>query len=631
MCGITGYIDFTKSTLSETIEEMVQTLYHRGPDDRGTEHFKTDNAVIGMGQARLSIIDLSPAGHQPMHYKNYCIVFNGEIYNYKEIRKDLEKAGHHFLSHSDTEVILHAYEYWGVEFLHRLIGMFVIAIYDKNVGKFIIFRDRAGIKPIYYYWHNGLFLFASELKALNIHSDFKKLINDAALRLFFDFGYVPAPYTIFENTHKIEPGRFITIDLVKKDISYSTYWDINDFYRLPKLDINYSDAKDQIHELLISAYNYRMVADVPVGIFLSGGYDSTSVSAILQKDRTRKLKTFTIGFEEGNNEVPFARETARLLGTDHNEYTCTTREAQEIIPVLSYYYDEPFADSSAIPTILVSRLARKQVTVALSADAGDEIFAGYGHYIKLGRHLKQLNLIPDMFKSITRPVIDKISNLFPSICSEAKHEMNAIAHSLNKDRFFQASQLLRFSGSLPGFYSNNLFKNKTKRLITKYDNDFYGFLNEIDVMLALDYQMYLQNDILAKVDRATMSVSLEGREPLLDHRLIEFVAQLPVDYKIEGNASKRILKDIVHDYIPKELMDHPKTGFSLPIYSWLLRDLRYLVDEYLSDKAIAESGLFNVGYVSHIVRLFRSNKLYYKSFIWKLLMFQMWYARWMKG
>jgi len=631
MSGIAGYIDFNKGTLSETIGEMVQTLNHRGPDDRGTEYFKTNNAVIGMGQVRLSVIDLSPSGHQPMHYKNYCIVYNGGIYNYKEIRKDLEKAGHHFISHSDTEVILHAYEYWGIEFLHRLIGMFVIAIYDKNDEKLIIFRDRAGIKPIYYYWHNGLFLFASELKAFNKHSDFKRIINIDALRLFFDFGYIPAPYTIFENTHKIEPGSFITIDLVKKDISYSTYWDINDFYRMPKLGINYSDAKAQIHELLISACNYRMVADVPVGIFLSGGYDSTSVAAILQKERTRKLKTFTIGFEEGNNEAPFARETARYLGTDHTEYTCTTNEAKEIIPELSYYYDEPFADSSAIPTMLVSRLARKQVAVALSADAGDEIFAGYGYYIKLGRYLKQLNLIPDILKSVTRPVIDKLSDFVPLICSEAKHEMKAIAHSLNRDRFFQASQLLRFSSTLPGFYVNNLFSNKTKRLITKYDNDFRGFSNEIDVMLALDYQMSLQNDVLTKVDRATMSVSLEGREPLLDHRLIEFVAQLPIDYKIEGNSGKRILKDIVYDYIPKELMDRPKAGFSLPIYSWLLSDLRYFLDEYLSEKAIAESGLFNISSVSYIVRLFRNNKLYYKSYIWKLLMFQMWYARWMKG
>jgi asparagine synthase (glutamine-hydrolysing) len=630
MCGIAGYIDFNQNTSSETIAHMVQALNHRGPDDRGFEHYDNSWGTVGIGQARLSIIDISSAGHQPMHYNELSIVFNGEIYNFKEIRKDLEKSGHCFVSNSDTEVILHSYEQWGTEFVQRLVGMFVIAIYDKRRNKFLIFRDRAGIKPIFYYWYDNLFLFGSELKSLFVHTQFKKEIDNGVIGLFFDFGYIPAPYSIFRNTYKIEPGKFIEIDVKLRKLSQYSYWNIDDYYCKTKLRLDYFEAKEQVRDLLISSCNYRMIADVPVGIFLSGGYDSSVVTAILQKDRTEKLKTFTIGFEEGNNEAPFAKEVARHLGTDHSEFICTTKEAQNIVPELPYFYDEPFADSSAIPTMLVSKVARKAVKVALSADAGDELFAGYESYSKFSNNLAILNRLSLHGNFSLRLPLAFLSYLTPISKSELKHKLRSIANSMDQDKFKQATELSRVASSLPYFYKTKLFNNPIEEYQTKYDSDFSKFDNVLDLALAIDYEMYLQNDIMTKVDRASMSVSLEGREPLLDHRLTEFVIQLPIEYKFNNNGGKRILKDIVHDYVPKELVDRPKAGFSLPIYKWLLGDLRYLLDEYLSEKSISESGLFSVSFVTRQIDLFKKNRFYYKPIIWKLLMFQMWYLRWMK-
>lgn len=630
MCGITGFIDFRQKTSPDTLECMLKSLQHRGPDDKGSQHFYGSNSLIGMGQTRLSIIDLSSAGHQPMHYNQFSVVFNGEIYNYREIRGELEKKGHRFVSNSDTEVILHAYEYWGEGFVNQLIGMFVIAIYDKRKEVFLLFRDRAGVKPIFYYWHEGLFIFGSELKSLMAHPLFRKDIDSKAVASFFDFGYIPAPFSIFKQTFKIKPGTFIVINLAKKELTHHVYWNVDDFYSKSKLRINYSDARAQVHDLLISSCNYRMVADVPVGIFLSGGYDSSLVTAILQKDRTEKLSTFTIGFEEGNNEAPFAKQIAQYLGTNHTEYLCTTREAQNIIPDLPYFYDEPFADSSAIPTILVSKVARAEVKVALSADAGDELFAGYADYHKLDRNSSILNKIPYQLNPLLKPSLIILSKLASSGKTATRHKLESIAKTLSRDKYVQATQLRKMASNLPEYYKLNLFSTINSNYRTKFDSDFSNFHNILDIALAIDYEMYLQNDVLTKVDRATMSVSLEGREPLLDHRLAEFVMQLPSEYKYKNQQSKIILKDIVHEYIPKQLVDRPKAGFSVPIYKWLVGDLSYLIDEYLNENAINESGLFGTEFVLKQVKLFRQNKFHYKPIIWKLLMFQMWYSRWMK-
>ena len=629
MCGITGFIDYNKNTSRSTLGSMVNTLKHRGPDDYGFEIYTNDYASVGLGQTRLSILDLSPAGHQPMQYRHLSIVFNGEVYNFKEIKDELRDLGHQFKSNSDTEVILHAFEMWGTECVSRFIGMFAFVIYDQKTKKKYFFRDRAGVKPLFYYHQDDMFLFASELKALMQHPKFEKSLDLGALSTYFDYGYIPTPYCIFENTFKLEAGSYLEYDIAENSVRQRTYWNAIDYYQKPKLNIGFQEAKEELEVLLKSAFQYRMVADVPVGVFLSGGYDSTAVAAILQGCNNSKLKTFTIGFEEGNNEAPYARNTASYLGTNHHEYTCTTREAQEIISDLPHYYDEPFADSSAIPTMLVSRFARKHVTVALSADAGDELFAGYTSYPKLINKLKWMNRIPGQLKETSATLFSAMSSMVPSSQLALKHKLNGLSQSLNTNHYKQASELFRVASSLPLTYKERLFVDNAKEYPTKYHINPSGFHHEAEIALAVDYQSYLQNDILTKVDRATMSVSLEGREPLVDHRLLEFAAQLPFSYKYNGISTKRILKDIVHKYVPKEMMARPKTGFSLPIYSWLRDDLNYLVKDYLNEKELSVSGLFDVPFLVEQVSLFNANKLHYSPFIWKLLMFQMWYKKWM--
>lgn len=630
MCGIAGYIDFNKNTEEEVLAQMTVSLNHRGPDDKGAEVFYEDHAQIGFGQARLSIIDLSSGGHQPMHYRHFSIVFNGEIYNYLEVRNELIKLGHEFNSKSDTEVILHAYEAWGKEAVHRFIGMFAIVIYDRNSKEIICIRDRAGVKPFYYYIKNGLFLFASELKAFHKHPLFQKEIDLAAVSLFFDFGYIPAPYSIFKDCFKLEPGHFLVLKLETGAMSCHCYWDVNDFYKKPKLSLSYYEAKEQLKSILISACNYRMIADVNVGVFLSGGYDSTLVTSLIQHSQSQPIKTFTIGFYEGNNEAPAAKRIATTLGTDHTEYYCTTKEAQDIIPLLPFFYDEPFADSSAIPTILVSRIAREmEVIVALSADGGDEIFCGYEQYRSLADKMYAINRIPGRLKEPARYAVTMFEKMILFEQTELKHKLYGLKNSLNKDALKQAASLFRSMNILPQSYRVNLFSKEPPIYGTPYNVVSQGFQDPIELAMAVDYKSYLQNDILTKIDRATMSVSLEGREPLLDNRIIEFVARLPLSYKYDGRTTKKIIRDIVHEYVPFEVMNRPKSGFSLPIFTWLLKDLTYLMDEYLNSNAIEKSEIFNTDFTLSIIKLFKENKLHYKTFIWKLLMFQMWYKKWM--
>lgn len=629
MCGLTGFIDFNQKSTKEDLSEMISTLAHRGPDNRDFEVFNKTKASIGLAQSRLSVIDLSSAGHQPMHYKNYTIIFNGEVYNFQEIKKELISLGHSFLSNSDTEVILHAYEEWQLSAINRFIGMFVIVILDKKKEEVVFIRDRAGVKPLYYYWDKQLFLFASELKAFHKHPLFEKKIDKSSLSLYFNFGYIPAPHTIFQNTFKLEAGKYLIFNLSNNSIKIHSYWDITTFYKLPKMQLSYEEAKIGVNDLLKSSFNYRMLADVPVGVFLSGGYDSTAVTAILQRDQA-PLQTFTIGFEEGNNEAPFAKEISDYLGTNHTELICNTKMAQEIIPQLPFIYDEPFADSSAIPTVLVSKLAKRSVKVALSADGGDELFAGYEVYISLLQKQGSLNRIPNKLKPIARLLFQIGLPFTPASAISMKHKLIGIVKSLNKNSKQQAVDLFRYMHQLPKTYNDKLFIEKIETHKHHYFFDPDGMVNELESAMAIDFKMYLQNDILTKVDRATMSVSLEGREPFLDHRLIEYVAQLPFKYKYNGKVTKHILKDIVHDYVPKDIMDRPKAGFSLPIYSWLLKELHYLIDDYLSPQKLEESGLFHASFILQQVKLFKTGELHYKSFIWKILMFQMWYEKWMK-
>jgi asparagine synthase (glutamine-hydrolysing) len=409
MCGITGFVDFKGRSSEDILTRMSKALAHRGPDGEGIFFVETHNATLGLGHRRLSIIDLSSAANQPMQFDGLHVIFNGEIYNYNEIRNELISLGHQFITHSDTEVILHGWREWGEKCIEKWRGMFAIALFDEKKNELICIRDRAGVKPFYYYFDDGLFLFGSELKSLIAHPAFKREINTDATASFLQYGYVSSPHCIYNHTYKLPAGHILTLDLSSKNIELNQYWNVYDYYNKPKLSISLPDAICETEKILSESFQYRMVADVPVGVFLSGGYDSSCVTALLQKDRTEKIKTFTIGMTDKKlDEAPFAKQIAQHLGTDHTELYCTSKEALDIIPELSYYYDEPFADSSAIPTTLVSRMARKRVTVALSADAGDEIFAGYNRYDYLLKHGKKLQGMPSIMRKAVAEVMEAV-------------------------------------------------------------------------------------------------------------------------------------------------------------------------------------------------------------------------------
>jgi asparagine synthase (glutamine-hydrolysing) len=635
MCGISGFIDFNKKTDNGVLEKMNRTMAHRGPDGEGYGMYNSDTATVGLGHRRLSIIDLTEGGSQPQTFQSLHITFNGEIYNYAEIKKELELKGHHFHSHSDTEVILHAYSEWGSAALQKFTGMFAFVIYDEAKQQLFACRDRVGVKPFFYYWQNGLFLFASELKAFVQHPHFVKEINTDAAAAYMQYGYVPTPHCIYKNTFKLKPGYFLQVDIAAKNLHTAQYWNVYDAYNKPPLKISLPEAMDETEKVLSKAFQYRMVSDVPVGVFLSGGYDSACVTTLLQANNTEKIKTFTIGVPDaGLNEAPFAKAIAAHLGTDHTEYYCTQKEALEIVPQLPFFYDEPFADSSAIPTSLVSKIAREKVTVALSADAGDEIFAGYNRYDYISKFGKKLQNIPGFMRKSVAAVMDVVpANAIPVF------NKKYLFHSrYEKIKTFlknpsEQNILKNITQQMTGDAIATLFKKPIRVLPSAFDSEELQQENYsvLSYMMAIDYQTYLPDDILQKVDRATMSVSLEGREPFLDQRIIEWAAQLPMEYKYNNGNKKFILKEIVHKYIPKQMMDRPKMGFGIPIAAWLEKDLKPFVDNYFDEAFIAKQDIFNNDEVQKIKKAFYNGKVERAEKIWYLLMFQMWYDKWMNN
>lgn len=639
MCGITGFIDFKRISTPDVIAAMTATLNHRGPDGQHTEFLTTDHSQIGLGHRRLAIIDLSENGTQPMQWQQFWLCFNGEIYNFEEIKAELIALDHSFVGNSDSEVILHAYGQWGENCLHRFIGMFALIIYDTEQRSFFCARDRAGVKPFFYYFNDGLFLFASELKAFHQHPNFKKELDKNAVGAFIQYGNVPTPHCIFTNCKKLKPGHSFSMNLNEVPASISSikqtqYWNVYDYYNKEKFDCSYEEALEQTEQLLTSAVNYRMVSDVPVGVFLSGGFDSTCVTALLQKDRTEKLKTFTIGVPDiGLNEAPYAKDIAKHLGTDHHEINCTEKEALEMIQDLPYFFDEPFADSSAIPTTLVSKMAREHVTVALSADGGDEIFAGYNRYDYLIRYRKKLNAIPRFARRSMVGLMNTIpSEKIPLLKNKYNfhnryEKLKGILRNPSDE-----SIMLSLSQQFTDHQLSEIMKDKVGVLETMYDSKELKleYYSPLSYMTAIDYQTYMLDDILQKVDRSTMTHSLEGREPLLDHRIIEFTAQLPDAYKYHQGVKKRILRDITYNYVPAELLDRPKMGFAIPIANWLANDLKDYVETYINESKINEQGLFNWKAINRIKTDFYAGKKENDMKLWYVLMFQLWYEKWMK-
>ncbi len=633
MCGIVGIVSGKQE--EKTLENMLEIQAYRGPDDMGVWVEKVKDKFVHLGHNRLSILDLSPLGHQPMvsDCGDFIIVYNGEVYNFKSIRKELQELGVKFKSNSDTEVILYAFREWGIDCVEKFIGMFAIAILDKKSTKLTLIRDRAGVKPLYYYFYDNTFLFSSELKSFYQHPNFKKELNKSILPYYFQFGYIPAPHTIFKNCYKLEPGSYLEYDIKHLTFDIKKYWDIDDYYQKEKFDANEKEILKELENILEDAVNLRMIADVPVGIFLSGGYDSSLVTALLSKDRERKLHTFTIGFDDKKyNEATHAKMIANYLGTKHTEYYVSIKEMLDKVEELPFYYDEPFGDSSAIPTMIVSKLAKKDVSVALSADGGDETFCGYSKYFFLEKfssifsnNFKKL-IIQNSLNLFNDTQIEWINNLLPRNLRQTniKDKYNKFKRAVNandlEEMFINASSYVD-KKEIEQF----LKINATKSLYKKFKID--KNTNFLDNMMRIDYKTFMVDDVLTKVDRATMSVSLEGREPLLDHRIVEFMARVPISLKYKDKKGKYLSRQILYKYIPKELIDKPKAGFQIPLFEWLQNELKPLVNRYIDVSKLDEE-IFNPIEVKKRKEALFKGDISQVNTIWFILMFEMWKERW---
>ncbi len=624
MCGIAGFVDYSLDLNENNIREMTLSLKHRGPDSQNHKIFNKNNFTIALGHTRLSIIDISNAGNQPMSFKNYHIIYNGEVYNYGKIKKELINYGFSFNSDSDTEVVLKAFVHWGQSFVDKLIGMFSFIIYDNNSNQIYFYRDRVGVKPLYYYMDENCLLFSSELKSFEKIPIFIKNIDNNSVFEFINVGFISAPRCIYKNTFKLEGGCYMIYNIKSKTNKIIRYWSVRKFYKMSKIELNYNDCKSKLKNIFKSAFNYRMIADVPVGVFLSGGYDSTCVAAIL-KQKYDRLKTFTIGFDSGNNEAPHARKIASLIGTDHTELYCKTNDALKIIENLPQIYDEPFGDSSSIPTILVSQLASKFVKVVLSADGADEIFSGYNYYDTFDSNLNLYNKI-NFFKNLVPFRFLNHLNSNSNILNDSySKKLNVLSKMLDKKENFPAKILHNSYFKMGQKTNSKLF------LKNNFDYDFFKneyFENEFDYAMSTDFKFYLQDDIMTKVDRASMSVSIESREPFLDHRIVEFAARIPIKYKYFHGKKKIILKDIVHDYIPESLMARPKSGFTVPLEKWLRNDLLEITCDNLSNSNFRNLAIFNLNYIDSLKDNLRNKKKLDIDLVWKLFQLSLWSNKW---
>ncbi len=623
MCGIVGFNHKNRAKL----ERMLNSIIHRGPDDAGMY----ENDSFSMGHTRLSILDLTQHGHQPMKYQHLVMVYNGEVYNYKEIRDELISEGYSFISDSDSEVILKAFHKWGVSSVDKFIGMFAIVFYDTNENLVYLIRDRIGVKPLYYSMGQEKFVFASELRP--IMEFYEKLkINKAALYEYFQYGYISSNLSILEDCHKVPPGHCLIYDLKKNKISkVIQYWNIDDFFKKPKFKKSEEELIDELEALLIDAFKYRMVSDVPVGVFLSGGIDSSVVAAILQKHHGN-IHTFTIGFKEAKyNEAPYAKEIAEYLGTKHTEKYLDSEEAGKILNEFVNIYDEPFGDSSGIPTTLVSRVAKENgVKVVLSADGGDEIFCGYSRYWKAQYIGDRVFKIPAPIRHLVANVLSLIplkrfSRIMPF--SNFSHRVDQI-----KAMFFCNTWQCIYE-NMTQFSKNTTLENVLgiKHHISTDSFSIGEKEHPMQGMMLWDYHRYMVDDILTKVDRATMSVSIEGREPLLDHRIAEFMAQVPFQYKYKDGTSKYLLRKVLERYLPLSLIDRPKMGFGIPLFEWFSSDLFGLFDTYLTKERIEDHQLYKYSLVEKDLNEMHANNIVSINAPWFALVFELWYEKYIKS
>jgi len=646
MCGITGFIDYSRQLsdddLINIVDAMADTITHRGPDDSGA--WVDVDCGVALGFRRLAILDLTPSGHQPMMSANgrYVIIFNGEVYNFAALRDELVDLRHTFRSTSDTEVVLEAVSEWGFETaVKRLNGMFAIAMWDRKERLLHMCRDRIGIKPLYYGWAGNTFLFSSELKALHRHPAFNGSIDRNSLSLYLRHSYIPAPYSIYKGIYKLPSGTTLTINSMERgEPSPQVYWSAREIaergVREPFTGTD-EDARAELDALLRESVRLRMIADVPLGAFLSGGIDSSTVVALMQAQSSIPVRTFSIGFyEDGFNEAKFAKEVAQHLGTEHTELYVTSQEAKDVIPRLPSLYDEPFADASQIPTFLVSEMARRHVTVSLSGDGGDELFAGYDRYMTWPRIWRSFGWIPQW----GRNGIAKCYSLIPQKTWQAVFQrIGRLLPPGARDPNF-AEKVQKLAGFIPIDSPIMMYKslvshwreptsvvidsNEHPTAVT--DRSRWADLRDFtQQMMFLDMVSYLPDDILVKVDRASMGVSLEARVPLLDdHRVAEFAWRLPASMKVRKKISKWILRQVLYQYVPKELIDRPKMGFAVPIDHWLRGSLRPWAETLLDERRLREEGFFNPQPIHQKWNEHIEGKRNWQFLLWNVLMFQAW-------
>ena len=602
MCGIAGFLSVRRT--ENELKKMIQSLNHRGPDAKGL--FFDQNIGVGLGHTRLSILDLSSNANQPMisHSKRYIMIYNGEVYNYHEIRQELKISN--WKSNSDSEVILEAFEKWGVDFVHKLNGMFAIAIFDKLENSLFLFRDRVGIKPLYYYRKNKEFIFGSELKVFKNHN-IELTLNRESIYSFLHLGFIPREKTVYNEVVKVEPGsyiKFINGELIKQN-----FWKPESFVE-SNINSDYKKSKNTLDNLLNDSVKKRLISDVPIGTFLSGGTDSSLITAIAQKNSSKKVNTFSIGFKESKqNESLHARKVAEFLKTNHTEFILSEDDAINEIENIIEHFDEPFSDSSALPTMLVSKMAKKHVSVCLSGDGGDELFMGYGSY----RWSRRLN--NPIIKSIRKPI-----SLGLRLTSKNEFKRAALVFkspkSNLKSHIFSQEQYL-FSE----FEINKILNKNINKTINKINST--PILNrklKADEKQALfDLNNYLIDDLLVKVDRSSMHESLEVRVPILDHRIIEFSLNLNSKFKYNKGVDKFILKEVLYDYIPKRIVEKPKWGFSIPLSKWLRNDLKFMIDNYLNFETLSKIDFINTKEVLSFKDRFLAGEDYLWNRVWTLL------------
>lgn len=645
MCGLTGFYkgDYFKciESTSSHLKDMTKSISHRGPDSEGL-WIDLDNK-IALAHRRLSIQDLSEAGHQPMLSSDnrYVIIFNGEIYNHLEIRDEIKSKilETKWIGHSDTETLLKAIEVFGWDdTLKKLIGMFAIALWDTQEEKLYLARDRFGEKPLYYGWQGDTFLFGSELKSLTLHPSFKKHINKGSLALFLKHNYVPSPYSIWENIYKLPAAHYLTIDENNLNPHLTCYWSFKEIVEKAnkkKLNISDDESIECIQRLLTKSIERQMISDVPLGSLLSGGIDSSLVTALMQKISKIPIKTFSIGFEDPKfDESKHAEAVAKHLGTDHTTLIMQPSDLLDLVPDIAKIYDEPFADDSQLPTTIVSRLAKKHVTVVLSGDAGDEVFAGYSRYYLLDQIWKKLGVLPGFLRN-------RLSNLLITIKPEQSNLLLGwLFDMLNSpnlpDKIYKLGERLENVNSLEDLYLSYVSEIKDPIKLIKDLDKLPEYLlgntalwpkvdNLIEKLMAIDTLTYLTDDILVKVDRAAMSTSLELRAPFLDHNLVEYAWRLPFKFKYREGQTKWILREVLYKHVPKELIERPKQGFSIPLNDWLRGPLKEWAEELLSTDYLEEQNIFNIQQVRTMWSQHLVGTRQYGARLWSILMFQAWY------